>query len=104
MCSIVSTRTFYGARSFFLTTPVPEDVREDIFRAFLRATEWTTIYYAWRPNLRDEADNHLIELALAGQADWIVTHNLRDLTSGEMRFDHLRIGTPAQFMRAWRML
>ncbi|MFZ4538095.1 helix-turn-helix domain-containing protein [Propionivibrio sp.] len=25
-------------------------------------------YYGWRPNLPDEADNHLIKLALAGNA------------------------------------
>jgi hypothetical protein len=37
------------------------------------------VYFLWRPNLPDEADNHLIELALAGAAQTIVTHNLNDL-------------------------
>jgi hypothetical protein len=27
------------------------------------------MFYAWRPNLPDEADNHSIELAMAAQAD-----------------------------------
>jgi predicted nucleic acid-binding protein len=36
------------------------------------------VYHAWRPNLPDEADNHLLELAVAAQADAIVTRNLRD--------------------------
>ncbi len=31
-----------------------------------------TVYYGWRPNLPDEGDNHLIELALAGSAQAIV--------------------------------
>ncbi|MFN5612851.1 MAG: putative toxin-antitoxin system toxin component, PIN family, partial [Pseudanabaena sp.] len=34
--------------------------------AFMSVCQWIDIYYLWRPNLRDEADNHLIELAIAG--------------------------------------
>ena len=26
------------------------------------------VYYRWRPNLPDESDNHLVELAVAGGA------------------------------------
>ena len=29
---------------------------------------WVRVYYLWRPNLPDEADNHLVELAVAGNA------------------------------------
>ena len=46
--------------------------------------------------LRDEGGNHLIELALAGGAAAIVTHNLRDLKEGELRLGNLRVLTPAQ--------
>ena len=28
---------------------------------------WTSVYFGWRTNLPDEADNHLIEWALAGR-------------------------------------
>lgn len=31
----------------------------------LPPSAWTRIYFGWRPNLRDEADNHLVELAVA---------------------------------------
>nr|WP_228025325.1 PIN domain-containing protein [cf. Phormidesmis sp. LEGE 11477] len=41
-------------------------------------SHWTFIYYTWRPNLKDEADNHLIELAIAGSASLIATNNLKD--------------------------
>jgi predicted nucleic acid-binding protein len=50
----------------------------------------------WRPNLPDEADNHLIELALAGNADTIVTTNTKDLAHGELRFPGLKILSPAK--------
>ncbi len=41
-----------------------------------RVKQWVTIYYGWRPNLPDEADDHLVELALAGGAAGIVPHTV----------------------------
>ncbi len=73
--------------------------REALLDIFLAACRWTRIYYAWRPNLRDEGDNHLIELAVAGAADCIVTRNLRELKSMELRFPQLRILTPEEFLK-----
>lgn len=57
------------------------------------------VYHLWRPNLPDEADNHLIELALAGGASTIVTNNLRGVSRGELTFTSLNILTPAQFLK-----
>jgi len=42
--------------------------RRDVLAALARQGSWVTVYYGWRPNLPDEGDNHLIELALAGAA------------------------------------
>jgi predicted nucleic acid-binding protein len=47
--------------------------REEFLDIFLAVCRWTRVYYAWRPNLRDEADNHIVELAVAGAASAIVT-------------------------------
>lgn len=58
-------------------------------------------YFGWRPNLRDEGDNHLIELAVAGNARAIVTHNVRDLRHGELSWKNLRVLTPAQCLETW---
>jgi hypothetical protein len=57
------------------------------------------VYYAWRPNLPDEAGNHLIELGVAAQAEAIVTGNLRDLARGELKFPALKILTPSNVWR-----
>ena len=74
--------------------------RDDLFDVFAGVSVWTRIYYSWRPNLRDESDNHLVELAIAGGAEAIVTRNVRDFVIGtELRFPQIRIVTPAQFLR-----
>ena len=72
--------------------------RLQVLAALARAGRWVQMYYGWRPTLRDEGDNHLIELASAGNAQAVVTHNVRDLTRGELTWPHLRILTPAQFL------
>jgi putative PIN family toxin of toxin-antitoxin system len=73
--------------------------REELLDIFLSGCVWTHIYYAWRPNLTDEADNHVIELAVAGQAKYVVTRNTRDLRHGELRFPQLRVMTPGEILK-----
>ena len=75
----------------------PQERREVLSALALRG-QWITIYYNWRPNLPDEGDNHLIELALAGGADVIITHNVRDIRAGELHFQGLRIVTPREML------
>jgi putative PIN family toxin of toxin-antitoxin system len=73
--------------------------REELLAALAAVGRWVNVYYLWRPNLRDEADNHLVELAVAGGAAAIVTHNVRDLKSGELLFPSVRVATPAAFLK-----
>lgn len=72
--------------------------RSDLLDIFLASCRWTRIYFGWRPNLRDEGDNHLVELAVAGGASHIVTHNVRDLKSMELKFTGLAVATPTQLL------
>ena len=73
--------------------------RSMLLDTFLALCEWTRVYFLWRPNLKDESDNHLIELAVAGDADVVVTRNLRDLRGAELRFEPLRILSPEDFLK-----
>ena len=80
--------------------PVSGAERRTLLESFLSVSIWVKIYYLWRPNLPDETDNHLVELALAGHADVIVTNNVRDLRGGELNFPDMQILTPNQFIKA----
>ena len=68
--------------------------REALLNAFLSVCTWQTVYYSWRPNLPDEADNHLVELAVAGRAEAIVTWNTQDFQRAELRFPEMHIVRP----------
>jgi putative PIN family toxin of toxin-antitoxin system len=72
--------------------------RDELLNIFIASCRWTRIYYGWRPNLRDEGDNHLVELAVAGGAQVIVTHNIRHLKNMELKFEGLALATPAQLL------
>ena len=73
--------------------------RSELLDIFLSGCRWTRVFFGWRPNLPDESDNHLIELAVAGNADRIVTRNLADLRGGELRFREIVILTPETLLQ-----
>jgi predicted nucleic acid-binding protein len=65
----------------------------------LSACERVQVYYLWRPNLRDEGDNHVLELAVAGGASAIVTNNVPDFRSSDLRFPDVRVLAPKDFLK-----
>jgi len=78
------------------TQETPEDDRRQVLAALAAASRWIKIFYRWRPNLRDEGDNHLVELAIAGGAEAIVTYNIRDFRLGDLRWPDLAVLTPPE--------
>ena len=82
----------------FVKSRLSTKERSELLDIFLATCRWTRIYYGWRPNLRDEGDNHLVELAVAGGATHIVTRNLRDLRGMELSFPGLAVVTPVQLL------
>lgn len=81
------------------TCPLRTGEIRDLLNAFYSVCSWVPIYYLWRPNLKDEDDNFLIELALAGNCRTIVTNNVKDLQAAELKFDDLQILKPQQLLR-----
>jgi len=78
------------------TKETTDQERRQVLAGLAAAGRWVKIYYGWRPNLADEDDNHLIELAVAGSARAIVTHNVRHLRRGELRWRDLSVLTPSE--------
>ena len=83
-----------GREQLFRKSPLAASERRQLFEAFLSVCEWVQVYYLWRPNLRDEGDNHILELAVAGGASIIVTNNVADFRGSELRFADIRILSP----------
>ncbi len=60
------------------------------------------IYFLLRPNLKDEKDNKIVELAVTSQSDYLITSNIRDFKNAELKFDELKVITPSEFVKMWR--
>ena len=88
-----------GREPVFRKCPLSVAERSELFEAFLSVCDWVHVYYLWRPNLRDEGDNHVFELAIAGGVEAIVTNNVGDFRSGELRFPGLQILAPSDALR-----
>lgn len=74
--------------------PLSIEEIQTLLASFISVCEWTRIYYLWRPNLKDEADNHIVELAIAGNARIIATNNIKDFKRTELSFPELLIKRP----------
>lgn len=60
--------------------------QEDIkaYLGFLvRQSERIKIYYLWRPYLKDPKDDMVLEVAVAANVKFIVTHNIKDFKGSE---------------------
>jgi predicted nucleic acid-binding protein len=89
-----------GRARLFAASRLSHSERQELFDIFAANCRWTRVYYGWRPNLRDEDGNHVIELAVAGNAQAIVTRNTRDFTlARELRFPRLRIVTLVRLLK-----
>ena len=68
----------------------------DFLDYFLSQCLERQIHFLWRPHLSDPGDDLVLELALAGEASFIVTHNLRDFRR-TVEFG-IQAVTPDQFL------
>lgn len=92
-------RDLLGRQELLGSSPLDAREREALFHDLMASCRLVDVYFLWRPNLPDEADNHVLELAVAARADAIVTHNTADFRRAELRFPALAVLTPAEFLR-----
>ena len=92
-----------GRDELFVRSRLDSSERNELLDIFLSVCRWTRIYYGWRPNLRDEGDNHLVELAVAGGALHIVTRNIRDVARMELLFPGLTAVFPETLLKELKL-
>jgi putative PIN family toxin of toxin-antitoxin system len=81
-----------------LATKMSEGDVETALAAFAAASEAVEVHFRWRPQLTDPADELVLEAAVNGRADALVTHNLRDFLKAAERFE-LRVITPQECLK-----
>ncbi len=59
-------------------------------------------YFLFRPNLKDEADNMFVELAVVSHSRYLVTSNIKDYQNSNLILDNFQLITPANFIKQWR--
>ena len=79
-------------------TPLNKKEQITLLNAYMSTCRWNEIYYMWRPNLKDEDDNFVLELAVASGAEAIITYNIKDFSNAELCFSHT-ITTPEKFIK-----
>jgi len=78
-------------------TPLGKEEQNELFNAYLSCCNWNEVYYSWRPNLKDEDDNFVVELAVASNSLFILTYNMKDFNDAELLFSH-KVITPEKFI------
>jgi putative PIN family toxin of toxin-antitoxin system len=69
--------------------------------AFASACQPVEVSFRWRPQLTDANDEMVLEAAVNGRADALVTHNVRDFAKGAARFG-LRVLPPGELLKELR--
>jgi putative PIN family toxin of toxin-antitoxin system len=81
-----------------LATGMSERDVAGFLAALASAAEPVDVHFMWRPQLSDPADELILEAAVNGQAEAIVTHNVRDFHP-VLRMFGIPVKTPAQVLK-----
>ena len=69
-----------------------------LLAGWARVAEPVELHYLWRPQLRDPADEMVLETAMNGRADALVTLNARDFRPAIQRFA-LSLWSPGELLQ-----
>lgn len=70
---------------------------DDILDYICKISVHQQVFYLWRPFLKDSNDDMILELAVAANADYIITYNKKDF-SGIENFS-LKVLSPKELLR-----
>ena len=81
-----------------LATGMSEQDVEGFLAALASAAEAVEVNFRWRPQLKDPKDELVLEAAVNGQAEALVTHNVRDFEPAARLFG-LRVLLPRDLLK-----
>ena len=84
-----------------LATGMTENDVAGFVASLASAAEPVEVHFQWRPQLPDPADELILEAAVNGRADAIVSHNVRDFQAAAKAFG-MPVLTPAQVLQELR--
>jgi len=67
------------SRSGIIPAVISSATRQTICDIVYANARLQRIHYRWRTQLPDPGDAHVLEVAVAGQVEYIITHNIKDL-------------------------
>jgi putative PIN family toxin of toxin-antitoxin system len=70
-------------------------VLDELAELVVRVSDW----FQWRPQVRDPADEMVLEAAVNGGAEVLISFNRRDFGDAPARFG-VMLATPGQFLRS----
>jgi predicted nucleic acid-binding protein len=85
------------AETRFATKMTEADVHK-FLAAYASAAEGVDVNFRCRPQLTDPKDELVLEAAVNGRADALVTHNIRDFRSASVKFG-LRVLLPREMLK-----
>jgi putative PIN family toxin of toxin-antitoxin system len=85
-----------------LATGMNEEEVDDFLAALASAAEAVDVNFRWRPQLSDPKDELILEAAVNGEADALVTHNVRDFEPATRLFG-LRVLLPRDVLKELRV-
>ncbi len=74
---------------------------EDVLDLLALLAKKHNLYFLLRPNLIDEKDNIFYECAFASDSEYLVTSNIKDFKSAELKGFNFKIVTPREFYQLW---
>ena len=80
-----------------LLSGLDSNIINSILDYFLSKSKIRKIFYLWRPFLKDQKDDLVLEVAVESQSEFIITFNTSDF-SGCEKFG-VKIVTPYEFMK-----
>ena len=73
----------------------------EVLDALVRVSVPVHFWFLWRPRLKDPADEMVLETAVNGEADWLVTFNVRHLAVAAREFG-IRVLLPREALKEIR--